>query len=266
MADNHTLVNRELSWLQFNRRVLEEAQDETVPLLERIKFLAIFSSNLDEFFMVRVAGLKRLIAAGDQSIGPDGLTAREAMAAVSTKIHGLVEDQHRCFLEILQPRLAAQGIHLVRPGGENAEQARYLEDYFQRVLLPVVTPLAVDPGHPFPHLANRAICLVVSLRPTASSLLPRATLSLLHLPPSQVAPRFVPLPAPTDQNAFMLLEDVLRLHLPRLYEGYEIESTHAIRVTRDSDVQLPRVRTQDLMAAIEASLREIGRASCRERV
>jgi polyphosphate kinase len=256
MADNHTLVNRELSWLEFNRRVLEEAEDETVPLLERIKFLAIFSSNLDEFFMVRVAGLKRLIAAGDQSIGPDGLTAREAMAAVSTKIHGLVEDQHRCFLEILQPRLAAQGIHLVRPGGENAEQARYLEDYFQRVLLPVVTPLAVDPGHPFPHLANRAICLVVSLRPTASSLLPRATLSLLHLPPSQVAPRFVPLPAPADQNAFMLLEDVLRLHLPRLYEGYEIESTHAIRVTRDSDVQLPRGRTQDLMAAIEASLRE----------
>src|SRR5262249_49428948 len=133
MADNHTLVNREVSWLEFNRRVLEEAQEEAVPLLERIKFLAIFSSNLDEFFMVRVAGLKRLIAAGDQSIGPDGLTAREAMAAVSPKIRGLVEDQHRCFLEILQPRLAAQGIHLVRPGVENAEQARYLEDYFHRV-------------------------------------------------------------------------------------------------------------------------------------
>jgi polyphosphate kinase len=256
MADNHTLVNRELSWLEFNRRVLEEAQDETVPLLERIKFLAIFSSNLDEFFMVRVAGLKRLIAAGDQSIGPDGLTAREAMVAVAIQVHRLVEEQHRCFLEILQPRLAAHDIHLVRPGSENAEQARYLEGYFQRVLLPVVTPLAVDPGHPFPHLANRAICLVVSLRPTASSLLPRATLSLLHLPPTQVAPRFVPLPAPADQNAFMLLEDVLRRHLPRLYEGYAIESTHAIRVTRDSDVQLPRGRTQDLMAAIEASLRE----------
>ncbi len=256
MADSHTLVSRELSWLEFNRRVLEEAQDETVPLLERIKFLAIFSSNLDEFFMVRVAGLKRLIAAGDQSIGPDGLTARETMVAVAIQVHRLVEEQHRCFLEILQPRLAAHGIHLVRPGSENAEQARYLEGYFQRVLLPVVTPLAVDPGHPFPHLANRAICLVVSFRPTVSSLLPRATLSLLHLPPTQVAPRFVPLPGPEGEDAFMLLEDVLRLHLPSLYEGYEIESTHAIRVTRDSDVQLPRGRTQDLMAAIEASLRE----------
>jgi polyphosphate kinase len=256
MADGHTLVSRELSWLEFNRRVLEEAQDETVPLLERIKFLAIFSSNLDEFFMVRVAGLKRLIAAGDQSIGPDGLTARETMVAVAIQVHRLVEEQHRCFLDTLQPRLASQGIHLVRPGAESAEQARYLEDYFQRVLLPVVTPLAVDPGHPFPHLANRAICLVVSLRPTASSVLPRATLSLLHLPPTQVAPRFVPLPGPEGADAFMLLEDVLRLHLPRLYEGYEIASTHAIRVTRDSDVQLPRGRTQDLMAAIEASLRE----------
>lgn len=256
MADDHTLVNREQSWLEFNHRVLEEAQDETVPLLERIRFLAIFSSNLDEFFMVRVAGLKRLIAGGDPSIGPDGLTARETMAAVAIQSHRLVEEQHRCFLEILQPCLAAHGIHLVRPGCESAEQARYLEDYFHRVLLPVVTPLAVDPGHPFPHLVNRAICLAVSLRPVAPSLLPRATLSLLHVPPTQVASRFVPLPGPPDRNAFMLLEDVLRLNLPRLYEGYEIESAHAIRVTRDAEIQLPRGRTQDLMAAIEASLRE----------
>jgi polyphosphate kinase len=256
MADDHALVSRELSWLEFNRRVLEEAQDEAVPLLERIRFLAIFSSNLDEFFMVRVAGLKRLIADGDQLNGPDGLTARETMAAVAIQIHRLVEEQHRCFLEILQPRLAAHGIHLIRPGGESAEQARYLEEYFHRVLLPVVTPLAVDPGHPFPHLVNRAICLAVSLRPAAPSLLPRATLSLLHVPPTQVASRFVPLPAPPDGYAFMLIEDVLRLNLPRLYEGYEIESAHAIRVTRDAEIQLPRGRTQDLMEAIEVSLRE----------
>jgi len=256
MANNHKLVNRELSWLEFNRRVLEEAQDETVPLLERVKFLAIFSSNLDEFYMVRVAGLKRLIAAGDHSIGPDGLTPGETMAAVAARIHELVAEQHRCFVETLQPCLAANAIYLVRPGQETAEHARYLEDYFQRVLLPVVTPLAVDPGHPFPHLANRAICLAVSLRPTAFSPLPRATLSLLHVPPTQVAPRFVPLPAPPEQSAFMLLEDVLRLHLPSLYRGYEILSSHAIRVTRDAEVEIPRGRTEDLMAAIEAGLRE----------
>jgi len=256
MPENHRLINRELSWLEFNRRVLEEAQDPSVPLLERVKFLAIFSANLDEFYMVRVAGLKRLITAGDQSIGPDGMTAGETMAAVSALVRELVEEQHRCFLETLGPCLAEHNIYLVRPGQENAEQARYLEDYFQRVLLPVVTPLAVDPGHPFPHLANRAICLAVSLRPAVPSLLPRARLSLLHVPPGQVAPRFVALPARPDHNAFMLLEDVLRLHLPRLYRGYDILSSHAIRVTRDAEVEIPRGRTEDLMAAIEAGLRE----------
>ena len=255
-APDHTLVNRELSWLEFNRRVLEEAEDETVPLLERVKFLAIFGSNLDEFYMVRIAGLKRLIAAGDRSIGPDGMTPAETMLAVAARIHDLVEEQHRYFLEVLSPRLAANGIYLVRPGEETPEQARYLADYFQRVLLPVVTPLAVDPGHPFPHLANRAICLAVALRPAARSPLPRATLSLVHSPPVQVAPRFVALPAPAEHNAFMLLEDVLRLNLPRLYEGYEILSSHAVRVTRDAEVEIPRGRTEDLMAAIEAGLRE----------
>ena len=255
-TDNAPLVNRELSWLEFNRRVLEEAQDETVPLLERVKFLAIFSSNLDEYYMVRVAGLKRQIAAGDRTIGPDGLTPSETMLAVAARIRGLVEEQHRFFIETLVPRLEAHGIRLIRPGQETPEQARYLLDYFQRGLLPVVTPLAVDPGHPFPHLANRAICLAVSLRPIAESPLPRATLSLLHVPPSQVAPRFVALPAPADQSQFMLLEDVLRLHLPRLYEGYEILSSHGIRVTRDAEVEIPRGRTEDLMVAIEAGLRE----------
>ena len=255
-SDHPPLVNRELSWLEFNRRVLEEAQDESVPLLERVKFLGIFSSNLDEFYMVRVAGLKRQIAAGDRSIGPDGLTASEAMLAVAARIHDLVEEQHRFFIEVLAPRLADNGIHIIRPGQETPEQARYLGNYFQRVLLPVVTPLAVDPGHPFPHLANRAICLAVALRPTAESPLPRATLSLLHVPPTQVAPRFVALPGPPDQSVFMLLEDVLRLHLPHLYEGYEILSSHVIRVTRDAEVEIPRGRTEDLMVAIEAGLRE----------
>jgi polyphosphate kinase len=256
-AEKALFVNRHLSWLEFNRRVLEEAQDEAVPLLERVKFLAIFGSNLDEFYMVRVAGLKRLIWTGDDhSIGPDGLTPVEVMAAVAARVRELVEEQHRCFIDVLGPRLVAHGICLVRPGQETSAQARFLRDYVERVLLPVVTPLAVDPGHPFPHLANRAVCLAVSLRSTAASPLPRATLSLLHVPPHHIAPRFVALPAPPDQHAFMLLEDVLRLYLPRLYAGYEIVSSHAIRVTRDAEVEIPRGRTQDLMTAIEEGLRE----------
>ena len=131
-TDNAPLVNRELSWLEFNRRVLEEAQDETVPLLERVKFLGIFSSNLDEYYMVRVAGLKRQIAAGDRTIGPMGSRPSETMLAVAARFHELVEEQHRFFIETLVPRLEAHGIRLIRPGQETPEQARYLLDYFQR--------------------------------------------------------------------------------------------------------------------------------------
>ncbi len=250
-----TLVNRELSWLEFNRRVLEEAQDPTVPLLERVKFLAIFSSNLDEFFMIRVAGLKRQIQAGDQTPGSDGLTPAETLAAVAARTHELVEAQHRCFLEELAPRLAAEGVHLVRPKEIDEAQQAFIDDFFRRTVLPVLTPLAIDPGHPFPYLGNRSLCLVASIRPSIPSELPSTSLAVVHIP-GHVVPRFVALPAAPGQYAFMLLDDVIRLHLPRLYRGYDILSCHAIRVTRDADLQIPRSRAQDLLATIEASLRE----------
>jgi polyphosphate kinase len=249
-----SLFNRELSWLEFNRRVLEEAEDPTVPLLERVKFLAIVSSNLDEFFMVRVAELKRRLHAGDDAEGPDGLTARQTLAAITARVRQLTDEQHRCFLDQLEPLLAAEGVRLLAPKDLDAAQARFLEEYFQRTLLPVVTPLAIDPGHPFPHLANRSLCLVVSLRPTAPSPLPATSLALVHIP-AQILPRFVALPAPAGQHAFILLEDVLRLHLPRLYHGYEIESSHALRVTRDADLVLTG-RADDLLMSVEQSLRE----------
>jgi len=247
-------VNRELSWLEFNRRVLEEAQDPTVPLLERVKFLSIFSSNLDEFFMVRVAELKRRIHSGDQDAGPDGLAAGETMAAVVSRVHELVDEQHRCFLEEVQPLLAADGIHLLRPKEASPEQQRFLEEYFRRTLLPVLTPLAVDLGHPFPYLGNRSMCLVASIRPSTPSTLPHTTLSVIHIP-SQVLPRFVALPDAPGKHVFMLLEDVIRLHLPSLYNGYDILSSYAIRVTRDADLQ-PQGRPEDLLTSIEESLRE----------
>jgi polyphosphate kinase len=248
-------VNRELSWLEFNRRVLEEAQDPSVPLLERVKFLAIFSSNLDEFFMVRVAELKRRIRAGDTAPGPDGLSLAETLAAISEKVHRLVDAQHRCFLEELGPMLAAEAVRLVRPKEVTPEQQRFLENYFRRMLLPVLTPLAIDPGHPFPHLANRSLCLVVSVRPVVTGALPHASLTVVHIPGHVVA-RFVALPAPAGQYALMLLEDVIRLHLPVLYHGYEILSCHAIRVTRDADIALERKRTVDLLTSVEAGVRE----------
>jgi polyphosphate kinase len=247
-------VNRELSWLEFNRRVLEEAQDPKVPLLERVKFLSIFSSNLDEFFMVRVAELKRRIHSGDQDTGPDGLTPTETMVAVVSRIHELVDEQHRCFLEDIQPLLAAEGVHLLRPKEASEEQQRFLEEYFRRTLLPVVTPLAVDLGHPFPYLGNRSMCLVASIRSSKPSTLPHTSLSVIHIP-SQVLPRFVALPDPGGKYVFMLLEDVIRFNLPSLYNGYDILSSYAIRVTRDADLH-PQGRPEDLLTSIEESLRE----------
>jgi polyphosphate kinase len=132
--ESNTYLNRELAWLEFNRRVLEEARDENVPLLERVKFLAIFSSNLDEFFMVRVARLKRQIREGNDSTGPDGLSAAETLTAISRRVHELAEEQHLCFLDTILPQLTAEGIHLVRPEEMSGEQERFLEDFFHRTL------------------------------------------------------------------------------------------------------------------------------------
>ncbi len=248
-------VNRELSWLEFNQRVLAEALDPTVPLLERVKFLAIVSSNLDEFFMVRVAGLKRRVEAGDTTVAPDGLGAAETLSAVSRRAHELSEQQHRCWIDELEPALEREGISIVRPKDATDEQRVYLEQYVRRKLLPVLTPLAIDPGHPFPHLGNRSLCLVAQIRATTPSLLPRTRLVVVHMP-SQVVPRFVPLPSPDGQPQFMLVEDVANLYLPWLYHGYEIDSCHAIRVTRDAEIAPQSVEAEDTLAAVESSLRE----------
>jgi len=253
-VNSDAFVNRELSWLEFNRRVLEEAQDPSVPLLERVKFLAIFSSNLDEFFMVRVAALKRRVHAGDQTAGPDGLTPTETTAAVAARVRELMDAQHHCFLGEIQPLLTAEGIVLLRPKDTSDEQERFLEEYFRRTLLPVLTPLAVDPGQPFPYLGNRSPCLVVSIRPSTPSALLVSSLSVIHIP-SQVLPRFVALPDPTGRHVFMLLEDVIRQHLPSIYNGYDVLASHAIRVTRDADLHT-RGGPEDLLTSIEEGVRE----------
>jgi len=255
LADqNNFFVNRDLSWLEFNSRVLAEAKDARVPLLERLKFLAIFSSNLDEFFMVRVAGLKRQVK--NRERGPESDIDQDAvLAAISQKVHELTEEQHACFLEQILPRLTAEGIHLVRPEEMNSAQDQFLEDFFQRTLYPIVTPLAVDPGHPFPYLANRSLSLMVSLQSTTPSPLPHTELSIVHIP-GHVVPRFIQLPAKEGNYVFILLEHALRRYLPRLYQGFEILSTHAIRVTRDAEFGLVRRRHEDLLMSIEQGVRE----------
>ena len=254
MKDKQSLlINRDLSWLEFNRRVLEEAKDPSVPLLERVKFLAIFSSNLDEFFMVRVANLKH--RANNSGTTTDGVPDASAVKAISQKVHELAEEQHLCFLDTILPQLTAEGIHLLRPEEISSEQEQFLEDYFRKTLYPIVTPLAIDPGHPFPYLANRSLCLVVSLRTKDISPLPHTELSIVHIP-AQVVRRFIQLPSKEGQYAFVLLEDVLRQYLPRLYHGFDLLSTHAIRVTRDAEFVIVRRRNEDLLATIEQGIRE----------
>jgi polyphosphate kinase len=224
----------ELPWLELNRRFLKDAQDPSLPLLERVKCLASFSSNLDKFFMVRVAELQRRVRAGERAAERGEPSAADTLAAVIARVHELVDEQQSCFINEVQPQLAAEGIFLLRHKEASEEQRRFLEAYFRRSLRPVLTPLAIDAGQPFPNLGNYSLSLVVSIRPSAPSVLPHTTLSVIHIP-SQALPRFVPLPAPVGTHVFMLLEDVIRLNLSTIYTGYDIMSSHAIRTTRETD-------------------------------
>jgi polyphosphate kinase len=205
--------------------------------------------------MVRVAGLKRQVNNREQSADSNGTSAAAVLTAISRRVHELAEEQHLCFLDTILPQLTAEGIHLLRPEEMSGEQERFLEEFFRKTLYPIVTPLAIDPGHPFPYLANRSLCLVVSLRAKIASPLPHTELSIVHIP-AQVVPRFIQLPTKEGQYAFVLLEDVLDHYLPRFYHGFEILSTHAVRVTRDAEFGLVRRRDEDLLMTIEQGIRE----------
>ncbi|HJU83561.1 MAG TPA: polyphosphate kinase 1 [Holophagaceae bacterium] len=252
------LLNRELSWLDFNARVLEEAEDPTVPLLERVKFLSIVSNNWDEFFMVRVAGIWRQIDAGIATPGPDGLTPRQLLGSVSERIHIYSARQHKLFHEAIAPLLEQEGILVLDAPELNDEQRAFAAEHFQTTLMPLITPLAVDTGHPFPRLGNRALVLVAELEAEAQlekGGLPVSELAFIHVPTS-VAPRFLRLPSPPGTHHFMILEDVVRMHLEALFGGYRIQGCHAIRVTRDSDLWLEEDPEEDLLKTVEESLRD----------
>ncbi len=249
------LNNRETSWLEFNARVLEEAMDRTVPLLERLRFLAIFSSNLDEFFMVRVAGLWRQIEAGVVQTGADGLTPREVLDACSARAHELVATQHRIMLEELLPALAAEGIHLRRKGSWTPAQEAWLRVWFRTNALPVITPIAIDPAHPFPHIANRALCLVLELLPhDDDDELPAPQSCIVHIP-AAVLPRFLLLPGEEGSVEVALLEDAIRLNLDVLFQNAEVVSAGAVRVTRDAELDYDEDRAEDLMRTVQAAVR-----------
>jgi polyphosphate kinase len=244
-------INRELSWLEFNRRVLEEARDPSVPLLERLKFLAIFSSNLDEFFMVRVGGLHQKVRAGiGQSSGGDHTPPAEQLRRISEIVRELVAEQCRCLTNDVLPALAKKGITVLDAEDLPAAAARHLSQQFHAQIFPVLTPLATDPAHPFPHLSNKTLNLAVMLRRAKQD---ESEFAVVQVP--GVLQRLVPLPSEPGSAAFVPLEDAIRLHLPVLFPGLTIDRVVAFRVTRDSEFELDE-DVEDLLRAIEENVKQ----------
>src|ERR687893_2993796 len=240
-------LNRELSWLDFNARVLSLADRPDVPLLERAKFLAIFSTNLDEFFQVRVAGLKDQEAAGLGTVSLEGKSPTEQLAAVRARVEDLLAHQSRIFLEEVVPLLADAGIRLSNWEELDEEDTAYLISEFEQRIFPVLTPLAVDPSHPFPYISNLSLSLAVMVRDPDTG---QRRFARVKVP--DLLPRFVVLP---DGERFVPLEQVIAARLSSLFPGMEIESHYPFRVTRNADLTLEEEEADDLLAAIELELR-----------
>ncbi|MBV9343208.1 MAG: polyphosphate kinase 1 [Acidobacteria bacterium] len=242
-------INRELSWLQFNRRVLEEAQDETNPLLERLKFLSISASNLDEFFEVRVAGLVQQIEDGYTEAGPDGLTLVEERDAVSEEVQTFVAEQYRCWNEQLRPQLSAKDIRVLGLPDLDENARAFVEDYCERELDLLLTPVTVDPAHPFPRVINKALCVAFLLRRRRRSSLTYT--GVVTVPRS--LPRLVRLPSEGTID-FIFLADLVAFHASRMYTGYDIVSSAAFRVTRNSNLYLAEEEARSLLESVRTEL------------
>jgi polyphosphate kinase len=241
-------INRELSWLEFNDRVLGLAHDPQAPLLERVKFLAIFASNLDEFYMVRVAGLKRQVAAEISSRSADGMTPKDQLELIGSRVLPMIEQHAHTWLDEIMPGLEQAGIFVQRWKELEDRQRKELDAFFSERIFPVVTPLAVDPGHPFPYISNLSLNLAVLVRdPTSDD----THFARVKVPP--LLPRFVPL---TDEEVFVPIEDVIAANLDELFPGMEIVEHHAFRVTRNADLELNDDGAEDLLEALEAELRK----------
>jgi polyphosphate kinase len=246
-------VNRELSWLEFNRRVLEEAQDPLTPTLEKLKFATIFSSNLDEYFMVRVGGLFRVLKADVDSVDASGRTVRQQLDEIAEKVRALVAEQYRCIMEEVLPRLKKVKIFIRRMDELDKKERKRLEEYFEAQVFPILTPLAVDAGHPFPFLANLRLNLMAVFKEANGIKVPQAY-AFVEVP--SILPRLVPVSAEMDGVHFILLEDLIREHIQRLFPGMEIKNIIAFRVTRNHDYDLHEDEVMDLLKSVEAEIRD----------
>ena len=237
-------INRELSWLDFNQRVLHEAFDERNPLLERLKFLSIFSTNLDEFYMVRVAGLRRQVAANVTATGADGMSPQEQLDAIRARVDEQLMMSRRCLHDELLPALAQRGVGLLSMKDLDRDERASLDVRFDATIFPVLTPLAVGPGHPFPYISNLSLSLAVQVRDPQTGV---EHFARVKVPRS--LPRWVPTRKP---NWFVPLERVIGAHLDKLFPGMEVRNWNVFRITRNSDIELaPYEEAEDLLASIE---------------
>src|SRR5712691_3759888 len=242
-------INREESWLNFNWRVLEEAQDGLNPLLERVKFLAISASNLDEFFEVRVGGLLQQLEDGYNATTPDGLTMVEERELLNRLTHEFVEEQYSCWNQQLRPELAEQGIRVLGINELDDAALAFVDDYCERELDPLLTPVTVDPAHPFPRVINKALCVALLLRRRRRSSLTYT--GVVTVP--RALPRLVRLPSQGTID-FIFLADLVVYHAARMYKGYDIVSSAAFRVTRNSNLYLQEEESRNLLESVRAEL------------
>jgi polyphosphate kinase len=243
-------INRELSWLEFNQRVLNEARDEKIPLAERLNFLAITASNLDEFFMVRVGGLQQLAAQGRKTVDPAGITVEDQLAAIRERISSMTADQYACYLNELQPQLAEAGIVRLASAQLTTRQSTAAEEVFTEQVFPVLSPIAVRSAEDFPLLANRTLNVCAQLRPPADA--PDAP-RFAVIPLGEPLSRIVTLP--TDGGyGFMLLEDLVAMFVDRFFPGVEVLECVPFRLTRNADLSVREDQAHDLLAEMEEVL------------
>lgn len=249
LDDPSLYINREASWLAFNRRVLEEAEDERNPLLERVKFLAITASNLDEFFEVRVAGLLQRIEDGFIDSGPDALSAQEERELMARETHEFVQHQYECWNSKLIPALARAGIRVLELKDLTPEQEEFIDSYCEKEVDPLLTPVTVDPAHPFPRVLNKALCIGLLLRRKRRAT--GAYMGVITVP--RVLPRLVRLPS-TSGIDYIFLADLLTYHAASMYRGYEIVSVASFRVTRNSNLYMEEEESRNLLESVRTEL------------
>ncbi len=255
MTEQNRILCRELSLLAFNRRVLAQAEDKNVPLLERLRFLCIVSSNLDEFFEVRMAWLKRENKLHPRRRPDNGKTPSETIADVTEAARSLIRHQYDLFNNVLQPELARESIHFYRRRNWTGTQKKWIEDYFDRELLPILTPIGLDPSHPFPRPLNKSLNFAVELDGTDAFGRPSG-MAIVQAP--RILPRVVPLPSELcgGGHGFVFLSSILHAHVGKLFPGMNVKGCHQFRLTRDSDLTVDEEDVQNLRAAIQNELHD----------